>query len=246
MLSDGKFTWHDDEAVIQANSINRDNIECTLSDVNVRFPRGRLTILVGSIGSGKSTLLASLIGETYMVDGEIHWLEENRINFGYVPSMAWILNVSLQDNITFGREFDPKRYDEVVRACCLKADIDLLPQRDQTIIGERGITLSGGQRQRIALARAIYSSAPTLILDDALSALDPIVGYSVFENAIIVSIFFCFDCKIFNEILFYFHTLEISDKTSKTYSNLGYTSTRISFTYRLCCRNGIWYRTKSR
>ena len=186
-IKNGKFIWYDDDEAIRANIKNPDSIECTLSDINVRFPRNRLTILVGSIGSGKSTLLASMIGETYKANGEIHWLDENRISFGYVPSMAWILNVSLRDNIIFGRTFESKRYDEIICACCLKADIDLLPYGDLTIIGERGITLSGGQRQRIALARALYSSASTLILDDSLSALDPIVGYSVFENAIIVS-----------------------------------------------------------
>ncbi|KAJ6216545.1 hypothetical protein RDWZM_007702 [Blomia tropicalis] len=144
----------------------------------------KLTIVVGSIGSGKSTFLASLIGETYLVEGELHWLEENQNGYGYVPSIPWILNVSLQENITFGRSYERKRYVEVVKACCLQADIDLLPCGDQTIIGERGINLSGGQKQRIALARAIYSNTSTLILDDCISALDPIVGYSVFDNAI--------------------------------------------------------------
>lgn len=136
--------------------------------------------------------MASLIGETILANGELQWLKENEVCFGYVPSTPWILNVSLQENITFGRAFEVERYNEVIKACCLRADINLLPEGDQTFIGERGIILSGGQRQRIALARALYSSAKTLILDDALSALDPIVGYSVFENAIIVSLlFFC-------------------------------------------------------
>lgn len=153
--------------------------------MNIQIPRGKLTIVVGSIGAGKTTFLSSLIGETNLIGGELHWLAENAYGYGYVPCEPWILNVSLRENITFGRPYDERRYDEVVKATCLQADIDLLPVGDQTVIGERGVNLSGGQRQRIALARAIYSSAPTLILDDSLSALDPIVGYSVFDNAIV-------------------------------------------------------------
>ena len=172
-MLDGKFAWYDEIGS-----------ESTLCNINVHLPREKLTIVVGSIGSGKSTFLASLIGETYLVEGELHWLEENQNGYGYVPSNPWILNVSLQENITFGRSYERKRYVEVVKACCLQADIDLLPCGDQTIIGERGINLSGGQKQRIALARAIYSNTSTLILDDCISALDPIVGYSVFDNAI--------------------------------------------------------------
>ena len=153
--------------------------------MNIQLPRGKLTIVVGSIGCGKSTFLASLLGETKLTGGELHWQAENARGFGYVPSDPWIRNVSLRENIVFGRVFDPEWYSKVVQATCLQADIDLLPYRDQTVIGERGVNLSGGQRQRIALARAIYSSASTLILDDSLSALDPIVGYSVFDNAIV-------------------------------------------------------------
>lgn len=174
-IKDGKFAWFD-----EANKT-----DATLYDINIEIPRNKLTIISGSVGGGKSSLLGSLIGETQLLQGRVTWLHENSFAFGYVPSSPWILNVSVQENITFGRVFDRKRYDEVVKACCLQVDIDLLPFGDQTTIGERGINLSGGQRQRIALARALYSHAATLILDDALSSLDPIVGYSVFENAIL-------------------------------------------------------------
>ncbi|KPM02317.1 ABC transporter sub-family C-like protein 1 [Sarcoptes scabiei] len=172
----GRFSWYDIDCGAK---------DCTLSNINLAIPKGQLTIVVGSIGSGKSTLLASLIGETRLCGGEIHWLQENYTCFGYVPSTPWILNSTVFENILFGNDFDLDRYKEIINACCLQADIDLLPYGDQTIIGGHGISLSGGQRQRIALARALYSKAPTLILDDSLSALDLIVGYSVFENAIL-------------------------------------------------------------
>ena len=106
---------------------------------------------------------------------------------GYVGQNPWLINTTLQDNITFGYPFIKKRYDKVIKACALQTDINILPNGDMTEIGERGINLSGGQKDRIALARAIYSPANTLILDDTLSALDPIVGNHVFEWAIKVS-----------------------------------------------------------
>ncbi|KAH8041665.1 hypothetical protein HPB51_017467 [Rhipicephalus microplus] len=76
------------------------------------------------------------------------------------------------------------KYHQVIQACALQPDIDLLPARDMTEIGERGFNLSGGQRQRIALARAFYSPAKAVILDDPLSALDTHVGMHVFEQGI--------------------------------------------------------------
>uniref|UniRef100_A0A1B0GJ38 Uncharacterized protein n=1 Tax=Lutzomyia longipalpis TaxID=7200 RepID=A0A1B0GJ38_LUTLO len=83
----------------------------------------------------------------------------------YVSQSSWVLNTFIRDNILFGESFRPKRYDKVVEACALKPDIELMPERDSTIIGEQGINLSGGQRQRIAIARALYSSANVIIMN---------------------------------------------------------------------------------
>lgn len=94
---------------------------------------------------------------------------------------AWIQNTSLRNNILFGQTFDEARYEEVLDACALKPDLQVLPAGDQTEIGERGINLSGGQRQRVALARAAYSDADVYLLDDPLSAVDVHVGRQLFE-----------------------------------------------------------------
>jgi ATP-binding cassette subfamily C (CFTR/MRP) protein 1 len=76
-----------------------------------------------------------------------------------------MLNGSVRENILFGRGFRVGRYKRVIEACALQPDIDILPEGDATEIGDdKGISLSGGQRQRIAIARALYSTAPTLIL----------------------------------------------------------------------------------
>jgi len=76
------------------------------------------------------------------------------------------------------------RYKQVIDACALQPDLDMLPQGDATEIGERGITVSGGQKQRINIARAIYFDADLILMDDPLSAVDAHVGRHIFDNAI--------------------------------------------------------------
>jgi ABC-type bacteriocin/lantibiotic exporter with double-glycine peptidase domain len=86
----------------------------------------------------------------------------------YTPQEAWLLNTSLVDNITFGSEYDEKKYKQIIRVCALERDISLMPNGDKTEIIERGANLSGGQRQRISLARCAYKAADVVLLDDPL------------------------------------------------------------------------------
>jgi ABC-type bacteriocin/lantibiotic exporter with double-glycine peptidase domain len=78
----------------------------------------------------------------------------------------------VQDNIIFGAPFDDVRYKKVLYHCALERDLALLDAGDRTEVGEKGLTLSGGQKARVTLARALYSSADILLLDDVLAALD--------------------------------------------------------------------------
>ena len=90
----------------------------------------------------------------------------------------------MQDNILFSKPFQKKRYEEVLKACALGPDLKILSAGDQTEIGEKGINLSGGQKQRVSLARAVYSNADLLLLDDPLSAVDSHVGKHIFNEVI--------------------------------------------------------------
>ena len=102
----------------------------------------------------------------------------------YVSQQAWIQNATVKDNILFGKTFDLQLYNQVIEACALKADLDILPGGDQTEIGEKGINLSGGQKQRVSLARAVYNGADIYLMDDPLSAVDSHVGKHIFEKII--------------------------------------------------------------
>ncbi|XP_035226233.1 ATP-binding cassette sub-family C member 8-like isoform X2 [Stegodyphus dumicola] len=154
----------------------------TLRDIDAQIPTGRLTMVVGAIGSGKSSFLSAILGELHVISGSVSWNSSPQV--AYVPQKPWLINATLKENILFGQPYDGRRYHQVVQACALQPDIDLLPARDLTEIGERGLNLSGGQKQRIALARAFYSPARLVILDDPLSALDAHVGAYVFEHGI--------------------------------------------------------------
>ncbi|RZR99436.1 hypothetical protein BHM03_00028979 [Ensete ventricosum] len=102
----------------------------------------------------------------------------------YVAQTAWIQNGTIQANIVFGQPMDRKRYEEVIRVCCLEKDLEMMEFGDQTEIGERGINLSGGQKQRIQLARAVYQDCDIYLLDDVFSAVDAQTGSEIFKECI--------------------------------------------------------------
>lgn len=77
----------------------------------------------------------------------------------YVTQQAWNQNMTMRDNILFGKSYDDERYQKVIEACALKPDLEILTAGDQTEIGEKGINLSGGQKLRVTLARAVYADA---------------------------------------------------------------------------------------
>ncbi|PHJ22762.1 abc transporter transmembrane region domain-containing protein, partial [Cystoisospora suis] len=102
----------------------------------------------------------------------------------YAGQEPWIQNCSLRENICFGSPFIESWYHIVVDVCSLTQDIESLPAKDFTEIGEKGVNLSGGQKQRVALARAVYVQADLYLLDDCLSAVDAQVATEIFTKCI--------------------------------------------------------------
>ncbi|KRJ97657.1 multidrug resistance-associated protein 1 isoform X15 [Drosophila yakuba] len=164
-IENGEFSWGD---------------EITLRNINIEVKKSSLVALVGTVGSGKSSVVQAFLGEMEKLAGVVNTVGK----LAYVPQQAWIQNATVRDNILFGQTYDRKRYNKVIDACALRADIDILSAGDLTEIGEKGINLSGGQKQRISLARAVYSDADLYLLDDPLSAVDAHVGKHIFEEVI--------------------------------------------------------------
>ncbi|KAI1199553.1 P-loop containing nucleoside triphosphate hydrolase protein [Nemania serpens] len=152
-----------------------------LEDLNLAIGRKELIAVIGSVGSGKTSLLAALAGDMRRTSGEVV-LGASR---AFCPQYAWIQNASVRQNILFGKDMDREWYKEVIKACALQPDLDMLPDGDATEIGERGITVSGGQKQRLNIARAIYFDADIVLMDDPLSAVDAHVGRHIMDNAIL-------------------------------------------------------------
>ncbi|KAK5969866.1 Multidrug resistance-associated protein 1 [Trichostrongylus colubriformis] len=167
-IENATFTWENGD------------VEETLKNITMTVERGQLVAIVGKVGVGKSSLLQAILGEMNKISGSVN------VNgsIAYVPQQAWIQNLSLRSNILFNRAYDRTFYEKVLDACALRQDLASLPAEDMTEIGEKGINLSGGQKQRVSLARALYSHADIILLDDPLSAVDSHVGKHIFENVI--------------------------------------------------------------
>lgn len=151
-----------------------------LKDISMNCAPATLTCIVGRVGSGKTGLLMSILGETFKSSGTLI----TSGSMAYVSQQPWIFNATVRDNILFGSKFDQEVYDHVIDACALSHDLDLLPDGDLTEVGEKGISLSGGQKARLALARAVYSRADIIILDDVLAAVDEHVQSHLIRNVV--------------------------------------------------------------
>ncbi|KAF9733560.1 hypothetical protein PMIN07_007671 [Paraphaeosphaeria minitans] len=168
-----------------------------LMDLNLRFKVGDLNVIVGPTGSGKTSLLMALLGEMTKLKGDVYLpggrsREDLKLHpetgltesIAYCAQQAWLVNGSVKDNIVFASHFDAKRYNDVIVTCCLQRDLEILDAGDETLVGDKGVTLSGGQKQRISLARALYSRARHVLLDDVLSAVDSHTAKWIFDKAL--------------------------------------------------------------
>ena len=188
------ITWPADEKL-------DDSERFALRDVNVTFPDGELSVISGKTGTGKSLMLSAILGEVDLLAGNLYVptapalldRHDSRANKGnwiipgaiaYVAQIPWIENASIKENVLFGLPFDSDRYTKTIEVCALKKDLEMLTDGEETEIGANGINLSGGQKWRVTLARAIYSRASILVLDDIFSAVDAHVGRHILEKCL--------------------------------------------------------------
>ena len=150
-----------------------------LLDINLEINPKELVYVVGSIGSGKSTLLSGILGTIPKLSGTV-----TSGGSSSAVMTTWCQNATIRDNILFGKPYNRERYLRTLFVCCLEPDLDNLPGRDLSEIGERGITLSGGQKARIALARCVYAGGDVILLDDILSAVDSKVANHILKYCI--------------------------------------------------------------
>ncbi|KAI1276291.1 P-loop containing nucleoside triphosphate hydrolase protein [Xylaria sp. FL0933] len=166
-IRNGSFSWEREDPPF-------------LRNINFQLFSSDVIMISGPIGAGKSMLLNSILGETTLTDGSLACLSTKDI--AYCAQEPWIPNVRLREAILGSSLFIPDRYAEVIQLCQLREDIDQMPDKDETLVGDGGSRLSGGQRQRLALARAVYSEKKLLLLDDPFSALDTRVAHVIFHS----------------------------------------------------------------
>lgn len=166
--------------------------ETVLENTDFSIPKGKLTVIFGKSGIGKSSLVKLLLsvetptgGELFLQTGRGRFPVDagTRKLFAYVPQGNLIFSGTIRENLLFGREDVPE--EEIVRAAraaCVWEDILSMPQGLDTPLGERGGGMSEGQIQRLAIARAVLSGAPILLLDECTSALDLRTERLVLQN----------------------------------------------------------------
>ncbi len=153
-----------------------------LKNLNFTFEKGKVTAIVGPSGAGKTTLINLILGLFEPTEGRIiidgkpfqeYELETWLNKIGFVSQDPFIYHSSVAENILFGR--NGHSMESVIKAAIMAnahGFISEMPERYETIVGDRGMKLSGGQQQRIAIARAILDEPEVLILDEATSSLD--------------------------------------------------------------------------
>jgi ATP-binding cassette subfamily B protein len=155
-----------------------------LKNINITIDKGSVIGLIGPTGSGKSTLIDIIMGLLSPSSGNIY-IDNIKIDnsnqhywrnyIAHVPQNIFLSDSTIEENIAFGiprEEVNRSRVESAAKQAQLDSLIEELPEKYQTIVGERGVRLSGGQRQRIGIARAIYKQAKVLVFDEATSALD--------------------------------------------------------------------------
>ena len=188
----------------------------TLNDINLTIKQGDKVSLVGISGSGKTTLAKMIVnffepykGRITINNNDLKMIDKKvlRQHINYLPQQSYIFSGSILENLTLGAN-QMISQEDIIKACEIaeiRQDIEQMPMGYQTELSD-GAGLSGGQKQRIALARALLTKAPVLILDEATSGLDVLTEKKVIENLMDMSD---------KTIIFVAHRLSISERTNQ-------------------------------
>ena len=163
-------------------SASQDENGFNLANLNLKFPKGDLSVVCGKQGVGKTLLLNAIIGNARKLSGRISrphgpppqersdrfankttWIVDGKM--AYVSQISWMEKSTLQQNIVFGLPYDQGRYRSVLQACRLEADVDFIAGGDSTEVGAKGLMLGASQQCKVSLARALYSRASILLID---------------------------------------------------------------------------------
>ncbi len=155
--------------------------------------RGQKVGIIGKSGAGKSTLIDLILGLIKPTKGKI-MIDDSNLNgnlrnwqkqLGYVPQDIYLLDDTIKNNIAFGlneNDINQEAFLKSIKLSGLENYVYSLEEKENTVVGNRGIKVSGGQKQRIGIARALYHNPKILILDEATSSLDTINERKIMEE----------------------------------------------------------------
>ena len=187
-----------------------------LSDINLTIKHGSKIAFVGVSGSGKSTLAKMMVnfynpsqGEIRLGDMNLNHIDKKslRQHINYLPQQPYVFNGTILENLLLGAKEGTTREDilRAVELAEIREDIERMPLNYQTELTSDGTGISGGQRQRIALARALLTDAPILILDEATSSLDILTEKRIVDNLM----------NLDKTLIFIAHRLTIAERMEK-------------------------------
>ena len=157
-----------------------------IDNLSLTIEKGSVIGIIGASGKGKTTFLRIVTGllddiqGKFIIDNQIEintkiLMRKWQNSIGYVPQFVYLIDDTIKKNIVYGideDQIDNKKLEKAIELAQIKSFVNNLPEKENTIVGERGIKISGGQRQRIGIARAIYNQPEILIFDEATSSLD--------------------------------------------------------------------------
>ena len=180
-----------------------------LSDINLTIPQGSKVAFVGISGSGKTTLAKMMVNFYDLGGVNLNQIDKKALRqyINYLPQQPYVFNGTILENLLLGAK-EGTTQEDILRAVELaeiREDIERMPLNYQTELTSDGAGISGGQRQRIALARALLTDAPVLILDEATSSLDILTEKRIVDNLM----------DLDKTLIFIAHRLTIAERTEK-------------------------------